>query len=113
MRFQFQIKNLMWLVFGSAVLFGIARVSPALVSLGFWLFILALLMCLSAAAGAAITRGLQDSWTQSDEDRWARRPVVVKAMTAACVMLGLAASVGVLLFLAWIVSAAIVFFGNI
>ena len=104
MRFQFQIKHLMWLVFGSAMLFGIARVEPRLAMLAVFAF----LVFLSAACGASVTRSLRDSWTKSEENRLARPRIEVKAKTAA-VVIGLAAAVAVLVF-GMVILSAIVFF---
>ena len=108
MRYQFHLKHLMWLVFGSAMLCDIARVEPRLAISVLGLAVFASLMFSSAACGASVTRSLLDSWTKSDEDRVARPRIEVKAKTAA-VVIGLAAAVAVLVF-GMVILSAIVFF---
>ena len=109
MRYQFHLKHLMWLVFGSAMLCDIARVEPRLAISLLGLAVFASLMFSSAACGASVTRSLQDSWTKSDEDRVAQPRIVVKAKTAVCVVVGLAAAIAVLVF-GMVILSAIVFF---
>lgn len=93
MRFQFQIKHLMLLVFVAAALFATGLPATFLVA-AFCYF--AFIVGLGVNWGTRVTRMLQDTWTQAEEDRSNLSRIEVVVKTATCIITGTVTTFGII-----------------
>lgn len=102
MRLQFQIKHLLILVLVSAAILGIGRMIglPSLLGMIASLFVLLLFGLVSrfgASWGAAITRVLEERWTDSDDLLLMPVPIQYRIKRALCFLAGIVVTIGVFL----------------
>ena len=93
MRFQFQIKHLMVLVFVAAALFATGLPATFLVA-AFCYF--AFIVGLGMTWGTGVTRMLQDTWTQAEEDRSNLCQIEIVVRTAIGVITGTVTTFGII-----------------